>query len=66
MLVFKCKIKILLIIQLTHILYHFKANCLYFKYSWIIKSKQTQNCSPIPYKEAVMGLKVSKAEQFPN
>ena len=35
MLVFKCKIKIpTVIIQLTYILYHFKAN-------WIIKSKQT-------------------------
>ena len=41
MLVFKCKIKILLIIQLTYILYHFKANCVYFKNSWIIKSKYT-------------------------
>ena len=41
MLVFKCKIKTLLIIQLTYILYHFKGNCLYFKNSWIIKSKYT-------------------------
>ena len=41
MLVFKCKIKILIIYQLTYILYHFKANYLYFKYSWIIKAKQT-------------------------
>ena len=41
MLVFKCKIKILIIYQLTHILYNFKANSLYFKYSWIIKAKQT-------------------------
>ena len=40
-LVFKCKIKILKIYQLTYILYHFKANYLYFEYSWIIKSKQT-------------------------
>ena len=25
----------------THILYHFKTDSLYFKYSWIIKAKQT-------------------------
>ena len=34
LIVFKCKTKILIIYQLTHISYHFKAN-------WIIKSKQT-------------------------
>ena len=45
MLVFKCKIKILVIIQLTYILYHFKTNILYFKYSWIIKPKQTSLAS---------------------
>ena len=38
---FKCKIIILLIYQLRYILYHFKANSLYFKVNWIIKAKQT-------------------------
>ena len=41
MLVFRGKIKILIIYQLTYILYHFKADSLYFKSSWIIKAKQT-------------------------
>ena len=40
MLVFKCKIKILTIIQLTYILYYFKANSVYLKYSWMIKSNK--------------------------
>ena len=35
---FRCKIKILIIIQLTYILYHFKHN-------WIIKPKQTSLAS---------------------
>ena len=41
MLVLKCKIKLLIITQLTYISYHFKADSLYVKFSWIIKGKET-------------------------
>ena len=33
--------QIFIITQLANILYHFKDDSLYYKYSWIIKTKQT-------------------------
>ena len=63
MLVFKCKIKILIIIQITCILYHFKANTLYFKYSWIIKPKLTSLASMALILHSIFERNISLAFQ---
>ena len=56
MLVFKCKIKILIFIQFTYILYHFKAN-------WIIKSKQTSLASISEMLHSTFEINISLAFQ---